>query len=151
MTAANPAVLVAGNRFQLWRETETPGTFEFVALGTTVGFTRSSDFEDATAPDLTDPLAPLWRESSRKSRSWDLSFSGRSDAKAFEKIEADEAADAPRNYQIKVDHTAAAGGKTYTGPIYFESLELAKSENGFVTYTAKCRGDGAYTTTAASA
>lgn len=152
MSDSDLADLTPGNRFQLFRESDTtPGTFEFVGLGTTVSFTRASAFEDATAPDLTNPLAPLWQESSRKSRSWGLDFSGRTDAKAFEKIEADEAADGPHNYQIKVDKTAAKGGKTYTGPVFFDSLDLGKSENGFVTFTSKCRGNGPYTTTPAAA
>lgn len=144
------ADLVPGNRFRLYRESDTtPGTYDYVGLATTVGFTRSSEYEDATAPSLSDPLATPRRRSSRKSRSWDLSFSGRVDAKVFEKVELDEAGTDPHNYRITVDKSAAAGGKTYTGPIFFETLEVGTQERGFVTFSAKCRGDGAYTMVAA--
>lgn len=145
------ADLVPGNRFRLYRESDlSPGSFYYVGLATTVGFTRSSDYEDATAPSLSDVLATPNRRSSRKSRAWDLSFSGRVDAASFGDIEHDEAADDPHAYQIKVDKSADAGGKTYTGPIFFETLEIGTQERGFVTFSAKCRGDGAFVTAGAA-
>ncbi len=145
------AELLPGNRFRLYRETATPGTFAYVGLATTLSFTRTNSFEDATAPDLTDPFVTPARESALRSTMWDLSFSGRVDAKAFMDIETDAADVIPHRYRIMVDRTAPEGGKTYTGLIWFEKIELASQERGFTTFTATCRGEGDYVMAAASA
>ena len=142
MTTPN---LIPGSKFRLLRESDTtPGTFEFVCLATTVSFERGKEFDDATVPDCDNPDAVPFRKSMVKSRSWDVSFSGRSDAKRLEKIEADHESDAPRKYQILVALSGADGGKTYTGPAHVGPVTIAKNDNGIVTFSSSLRGDGAY-------
>lgn len=144
------ALLLPGNRFRLYRETTTAGTYEYIGLGTTVSFSRANTFEDATAPDLTDPLVTPGRESALRSTMWDLSFSGRVDPQAFTKIETDANDTAPHRYRIMIDRPGSGGGRTYSGLAWYEKLDMQSQDNGFVTFSATMRGDGPLTTTAAS-
>lgn len=137
--------LVAGNLFRLYRETDTPGTYEFVCLAQTVRLTRTNEYEDATVPECDAPTSIPNRKSTLRSRAWGLSFSGSSDAKRLEKVETDFATQVGRKYQILVDKTALLGGKTYTGTVLFESLEIGKTNNGIVSFTATVRGEDALT------
>lgn len=137
--------LLPGNRFRLYRESDaTPGTFEYVGIGVTVTFHRATTYEDATVADLAVPTAIPTRKSVKKSTSWSMNFSGKVDAALFTKLEGDEGAETAHKYQIAIDLTAANGGRTYTGPLFYETLEMAKNDNGLVTFTAQCRGDGPY-------
>ena len=144
------AELLPGNRFRLYRKHDSGTTFDYVGLATTMSFTRTNSFEDATAPDLADPFVTPTRESALRSTMWDLTFSGRVDAKAFEVIEGDAEDEAPHTYQIQVDRTSAEGGKTYTGALWYEKLEMGTQDRGFVTFTATCRGEGPYVRAAVS-
>lgn len=137
-------VLLPGNRFRLLREGATPGQYVFVCIANTVSFGRTKGFEDTTIPDCDTPTAIPNRKSVVSSRSWDISFSGTVDPVRFSNIEADFEAEAAHNYQLIFDRPLAGGGRTYTGPIHFESLNVSKTNNGLVNFTATARGDGAY-------
>jgi hypothetical protein len=139
--------LLPGNRFRLYRESDsTPGQFEFVCVATTITFNRTNNFEDTTVADCDDPLAIPTRKSVKQSTAWNLNFSGNSDIKRIEGIEADYNAEGTHRYQLLLDKPAADGGRTYTGAVHVETFELAKTNNGLVTFSAQMRGDGALTT-----
>jgi len=141
--------IVPGKRFRLYRESdETPGEFEFLCMGTTVGFSRKRDFEDATFPDCDDPDAEEERKSTPRGRSWDFKFSGKVDAVRLAKIEADYDSGGTRKYQLLMDLAAAKGGRTYTGEAWVETLDVNKADNGWVSFDASLRGDGALVTAA---
>lgn len=135
--------LLPGNRFRLYRESGTPGTYTFVCIATTVTLTMSSDFEDATVPDCDTPTAIPTRKSIRRQRAWSLNFSGIVDADRFTDLRTDAEAEAAHSYQILVDKALADGGGTWTGDLFIESLEISKQDNGLVRFTAQARGDGA--------
>lgn len=141
--------LVPGSKFRLLRENDTtPGTFDFMCLAATKTFSRGKDFEDATLPDCDSPDTVMVRRSTIRARSWDISFSGKVDAKRFEKLEADYNSDATKKYQLLTALTSAAGGKTYTGLAWMGPLEMTSSDGGMVAFTASLRGDGPLTTAA---
>lgn len=141
--------LIPGSKFRLYRENDTtPGTYDFVCIATTVSLERGKDFEDVMVPDCDAPDAVPLRKSVVRSRSWDVTFSGRTDAKKFEKIELDHNSDATHKYQIMVALTALQGGKTYTGAAHVGPLTIAKNDNGMVTFSGSLRGDGVLTTAA---
>lgn len=143
---ANEPDLLPGNRFRLYRESDTvAGTYEFVCVATTITFNRTNSFEDTTVSDCDDPTAIPNRKSVKTSTAWNLNFSGNSDIKRIEKIEADYEAEGTHNYQLLLDKPAADGGRTYTGAVFVETFELAKQNNGLVTFSAQMRGDGALT------
>ena len=134
--------LLAGNRFRLYRSAGgSPETFTFFCLATTLALTETNEYEDATAADCANPTAVMVRKSVLRSTQWGLTFSGIMDALLYAPLRADFAAQAPMRYQILVDQVLAAGGGTYTGAIWFESLARTKSNNGMVTFTATARGD----------
>src|SRR6478672_9008375 len=135
--------LLPGNRFRLMREGTTPGTYVFVCIAQTKSLTKTNEFEDATVPDCSTPLSIPNRKSIVRSRQWSLSFSGICDASQFANIRADVDSETPHNYQLLVDKLLAAGGGTWSGAIFFESLVIASTNNGLVTFTATCRGDDA--------
>lgn len=139
--------LLPGNRFRLYRESDaTPGQFEFVCVATTITFNRTNNLEDTTASPCDDPTALPDRKSVKVSRAWNLNFSGKSDIKRIVGVEADFNAEGTHRYQLLMDKLAADSGRTYTGAVHFETLEVAKSDNGMVTFSAQARGDGALTT-----
>lgn len=144
--------LVAGNRFRLYRQNDTtPANYDYMAVATTVSFTRQNNFEEGFAPDATDPFKTPVRKRITRSYQWDLTFSGQIDAKLLEKIEADADSGDAHSYRITTDMALAKGGKTYTGLITFDTLEIGTQNRGFVTFSAKCGGDGFFTTTPAAA
>jgi Phage tail tube protein len=142
--------ILPGNRFRLYRK-NSGGTFDFVCLATALTFTRTAETADATTVDCDNPTAVPNTRFVKTRRGWTLNFSGKSDPKKLELIETDYEAEDSHEYQILVDRTAARGGKTYTGKLHITSLELGRPENGMVTFSCQCTGDGAYTTAAAAA
>ena len=134
--------LLSGNRFRLYKNT-TGSTYVFVCLASTLSLTYTNDFEDATVPDCATPLSIPQRQSVLRSQGWSLSFSGSVDATQLTTLRADVASETAVKYQIQVDKLLAAGGGTWTGFIFFESLVVSKTNNGIVTFTATCRGDAA--------
>lgn len=138
--------LIPGSKFRLLRESDTtPGTYEFICIATTTSFERGKEFEDATVPDCDAPDVAPDRRSVVKSRSWDVTFSGRADAARLVKIETDYESDATHKYQILIALTSGAGGRTYTGSAYMGPVTLGKSDNGMVTFSSSLRGDGKLT------
>lgn len=135
--------LLPGNRFRLLREGAVAGTYVFVCLATTITFNRTSQFEDTTVNDCDAPLSIPTRKSMVQSTAWNLNFSGAVDAKRLAVIEADVGVETPHSYQLIMDKAAADGGRTYTGDIFIETLEIAKQDNGLVRFTAQARGNGA--------
>jgi hypothetical protein len=137
-------VLLPGNRFRLYRESDvTPGQFVFVCVATTITFNRTNSFEDTTVADCDNPLATPNRKSVKTSTAWNLNFSGNSDIVRIAGIEADFEAEGTHNYQMLLDKPAVDGGRTYTGAVFVETFELAKQNNGLVSFSAQMRGDGA--------
>lgn len=135
--------LLPGNRFRLLRETATPGTYTFVCIAQTKSLTKTNEFEDATVPDCASPTSIPNRKSIVRSHQWSLSFSGICDASQFANIRNDADSETAVKYQLIVDRLLAGGGGTWTGPIFYESLVIASTNNGLVTFTATCRGDDA--------
>lgn len=144
--------LVPGSRFNLYRESDTtPGTYEFVAEGVTLKFGRTNTFDDATVADTATPTNRPQRKSVKKLTTWSLNFSGKADPVRYAKLERDFEAEDPHNYRVAFDMAAAKGGRSYTGLVHFETLELDKNEQGVVTFSSQTRGEGAYVTQAAAA
>jgi len=145
--------LLAGNLFRLYRSTALgpPEVFSFFCLAQTVSLTRNNEFEDATVPDCAVPTAIPARKSILRSTQWGLTFSGIVDALQYQILDTQYSAQSPSRWQILVDKLLAAGGGTYTGAIWFESLVMSKTNNGLVTFTATCRGDDTLTYAPAAA
>jgi hypothetical protein len=136
-------VLLPGNRFRLYRSTGgDPETFAFVCIASTTELVQSKDFEDATVPDCDTPTAPAVRKSMLRSKAWNLSFSGATDAKRFQDVQADYDSEDPVRYQIRIDRPAADGGGTYTGAVHIENLTMGTADRGMVRFSATARGDG---------
>lgn len=143
--------LLAGNRFRVLRSAGgTPETFTFLCIAQTKTLTQTNTFEDATVPDCDTPLAIPNRKSILTSRGWSGRLAGVADAKRFQDLQADANAETPHRYQFLIDKTAAQGGGTYTGAVFFESLELTSQNNGLVNFTAQFRGDDALVWAAAA-
>jgi hypothetical protein len=141
--------LLAGNLFRLLRgDGASPEVFTFVCIANSArGLTYTNEFEDATVPDCTVPTSIPSRKSVIRSTQWGITFSGIVDALLFAPIRTDAGIGvtkptAPRNYQFIVDKNLANGGGTYTGAIWFETVAQTETNNGFVSFTATCRGDG---------
>lgn len=141
---ATPDIL-PGTRFRLYRENNsTPGQYDFVCIAVTLTFNRTADYEDVTLPDCDDPTALPWRASAKRARMWSVNFSGSADVVRLALIEGDFDDDDPHNYQLLMDPSSGTG-RTYTGPLHIETLEIGKNNNGIVSFSAQARGDGAYT------
>jgi hypothetical protein len=139
MTTPN---ILPGTRFRLYRSNgDSPETFTFVCIGTTINLSQKNDFEDATLPDCDNPTATPRRKSIKRSSSWYLSFSGSADAARYAQLRADYASEVAVRYQILLDPLAGDGGGTHEGGVWFENLELAKNNNGIVTYAVTARGE----------
>lgn len=142
--------LLPGNRFRLYRKGAGSG-YDFVCLATALTFTRTAETADATTVDCDDPTEVPNTRFIKTRKGWTLNFSGKSDPKKLELIEADYEGEDSTEYQILVDRTAVRGGKTYTGLLHITSLELGRPENGMVTFSCQCVGDGPIVSAAASA
>lgn len=141
--------LLPGNRFRAYRMTgQTP---EFVCLATSITLTITNAFEDATVADCDAPLAIPTRKSIKSSTSWGGRFAGSIAADHLDDFRADVNSEDPVAYEFRVDRVAAAGGGAWAGDVHIESFEIAKNNNGIVSFTAQFRGDGALDWTAASA
>lgn len=134
--------LLPGNRFRLYRKADSGSTYAFVCLATTITFTRTNELQDATTVDCDDPTGMANESNIKTRRSWAINFSGKTDPKKLELIEADYAAEPSRSYQLLTDRNAAGGGKTYTGNAHISQLEIGRPENGMVTFSVQMRGDG---------
>jgi hypothetical protein len=135
---------VPGVRFRVYRSAGgSPETFTYMCLATTRTLTRANQFEDATANDCNQPLATAVRKSMRKSSSWDVGLSGKLDAAKKADMETDVNSDTPMRYQFIFDYPLAGGGGTYTGSVFYDSLEYGSTDNGIVAFTARLRGDDA--------
>lgn len=145
---ATPALL-PGNRFRAYRMNGS--TAEFVCLATSITLTITNAFEDATVADCDDPLAIPDRTSFKTSQSWGGRFSGKLAADHLDDFRADVKSEPPVAYQFRVDRSAVGGGGSWAGNVHIENFEMARSENGIVTFTAQFRGDGPLTWTAATA
>lgn len=135
--------LLPGNRFRAYRIVGS--TPKFVCLATAITLTQTNTFEDATVADCDDPLAIPDRKSTKTSKSWGGRFAGSMAADHLAEFQADNDSDDPVPYEFRVDRTAAQGGGKWTGGIFVENFEVAKNNNGIVTFTAQFRGDGPLT------
>jgi hypothetical protein len=141
--------LLPGNRFRAYRVTGS--TREFVCLANSITLTITNAFEDATVADCDTPLAIPTRKSIKSSTSWGGRFAGSIAADHLDDFRADVNSEAPVSYAFDIDRSAAAGGGTWAGLVHIESFEIAKSNNGIVSFTAQFRGDGPLAWTAATA
>ncbi|RVU17500.1 phage tail tube protein [Methylobacterium oryzihabitans] len=136
--------LLPGNRFRAYRgDGATPTNWAFLCLGTSVTLTLTNAFEDATVPDCDEPLKIPVRKSVLSSTSWGGRIAGQVDATRLAKLRADAESQTPVLYQFRVDQSAANGGGAWTGTVFVENLEIAKTNNGIVGFTCQFRGDGA--------
>lgn len=149
-----PQPIVRGTKFRLNRSSAnpvaSPAVYNYVCSGTTINFSQKLVLEDATVADCAAPNSTPNRQAVVKERQWDLSFSGKADPLGFEMLEGDQGADVPYPYQLILDLTGAAGGKTWSGSAYITDLTLTKTENGILSFTATMQGDGAIVTAALS-
>lgn len=144
--------LLGGNRFRAYRSLGgNPETFAFICIAQTKGLTRTNTFEDATVADCDAPLNIPARKSILASTGWSARLAGVVDAKRYRDLENDSLNEAPKRYQFLLDKPAAQGGGTYTGAVFYESLEITSQNNGLVNFTAQLRGDDALVWAAASA
>lgn len=132
--------LLPGNRFRAYRL--VGGSPKFVCLATAITLTQTNAFEDATVADCDDPLAIPDRKSVKTSKSWGGRFAGSMAADHLAEFQADNDAEDPVPYEFQVDRTALQGGGKWTGDIFVENFEVAKNNNGIVTFTVQFRGDG---------
>lgn len=140
--------LLPGNRFRAYRT--LGGSPEFVCLATAVTVTQTNNFEDATVADCDTPLAIPNRKSVKTSTSWGGRFAGQMAADHLADMQADNDSDVPVPYEFRVDRTAGQGGGKWVGNIFVENFEVAKNNNGIVTFTVQFRGDGKLTWVAAT-
>lgn len=138
--------LLPGNRFRIYRKDDTGTGYTFVCTANAVALTRTNEFEDATLPDCATPTSIPARQSIVRSTQWGVRFSGPYDPKLNSTVRTDIENQAlnqtPTTYQILIDRPLASGGGTYTGALWFESVEEGKTNNGMVTYTVTARGEG---------
>lgn len=143
----------AGVRFQLRRQAssaDTTGTL--IAVATSKDFSRDLKFEEASVVDSANPDNVPVRKSVPVMETFDVNISGKADFAIFRAVlEADYEAKLPVGYIMKIDEVPAKGGGQYVGQYYVESLKLSTSNNGIADFTAKLRGEGPVTFTAASA
>lgn len=139
--------LLPGNRFRAYRVTGS--TAKFVCLATALTLTKTNAFEDSTVGDCDDPLAVPDRTSFKTSKSWGGRFAGSIAADHLDEFQGDADSDEPVPYEFRVDRPAAGGGGKWTGNVHVENFELAKNNNGIVTFTVQFRGDGPLTWVAA--
>lgn len=143
----------AGVRFQLRRQAssaDTTGTL--IAVATSKDFSRDLKFEEASVVDSANPDNVPVRKSVPVMETFDVNISGKADFAIFRSVlEADYEAKLPVGYIMKIDEVPAKGGGQYVGLYYIESLKLSTSNNGIADFTAKLRGEGPVTFTAASA
>lgn len=142
---ANPDLL-PGNRFRAYRG--SGATAEFVCLATSVTLTITNAFEDATVADCDGPTEIPTRKSIKSSTSWGGRFAGSIAADHLDDFRTDAANETAVPYEFRVDRNAA-GGK-WAGNVHIENSEVAKNNNGIVSFTAQFRGDGALDWTAAA-
>lgn len=141
MTSPN---LLAGNRFRVLRSAGgSPETFTFVCIAQTKSLTQTNQYEDATVPDCDNPTAIPNRKSVVRSHEWGLSISGSVDPVRLKVLQTDVSSETPHRYQFLIDEPLAAGGGTYTGAVFFESLTVTSTNGGIVNFTATARGDDA--------
>lgn len=131
--------LLPGNRFRAYRGIGAQA--EFVCLATSITLTITNAFEDATVADCDDPLKIPTRKSIKSSTSWGGRFAGSIAADHLADFRADVDSEVALPYTFKVDRNTAGGG-AWTGNVFIESFEIAKNNNGIVSFTAQFRGDG---------
>lgn len=137
MASDNP---LSGNRFNLYRM--VTGAPVFVCTAVNTGLTQTKEFDDATMPDCDDPTAIPNRKSVVKMKSWSLSFGGKAVMAHYSDLKADYDSEGAVAYRVVANPLDGAGGGRWDGNIHIETLEMAKSDNGIVTFSATCRGDG---------
>lgn len=141
--------LLPGNRFRAYRGIGAQK--EFVCLATSITLTITNAFEDATVADCDNPTEIPTRKSIKSSTSWGGRFAGSIAADHLDDFRSDVASEGPVPYTFMVDRSLAAGGGAWAGGVHIESFEIAKSNNGIVSFTAQFRGDGELDWTAAAA
>lgn len=104
------------------RETETPGTFEFVCGFRTRSFTMSNAQIDTTVPSCTDPSLPIVATARPGRQTIQFSGDGLFDNDAVGKKVADDARlqNTTINYQIVVP-----GYGTFEGPFFISDFEFS--------------------------
>ncbi|MGL3208689.1 hypothetical protein [Bradyrhizobium sp. BR 1433] len=138
---------LSGNRFNLYRIVNNNPVFVCAAVN--LGLTETKQFDDATMPDCDNPTAIPTRKSVVKSKEWSLNFGGKAVMKHYTDLKTDKDSEAPVPYRIVANPIDNQGGGRWDGLLHFESLELTKNDNGIVTFTCQCRGDGDLTFLAA--
>lgn len=135
--------LLPGNRFRAYRG--SGDTAKFVCLATSQTLTITNAFEDATVADCDDPTEIPTRKSVKSSTSWGGRFAGSVAADHLPELRADVASETAVPYEFRIDRSKAGGGGKWSGDVHIENLEITKSNNGIVTFTAQFRGDGPLT------
>lgn len=132
--------LLPGNRFRAYRGIGSSA--KFVCLATSITLTITNAFEDATVADCDNPLEIPSRQSVKSSTSWGGRFAGSIAADHLDDFRADVESEAPVAYTFRIDRALAGGGGAWAGLVHIESFEIAKNNNGIVSFTAQFRGDG---------
>lgn len=138
---AEPALL-PGNRFRAYRGAGSPIAYTFVCLATSLTLTITNAYEDATVADCDNPTGIPDRKSILSSRSWGGRIAGSVAADHLDDLRADAASESPIPYQFRIDPKDGVDAGNWAGDVFVESLEITKSNNGIVSFTAQFRGDG---------
>lgn len=132
--------LLPGNRFRAYRG--IGGTPEFVCLAQSITLTITNAFEDATVADCDNPTEIPTRKSIKSSTSWGGRFAGSIAADHLDDFRTDVESESAVPYTFRIDKPLVGGGGAWAGNVHIESFEIAKSNNGIVSFTAQFRGDG---------
>lgn len=142
----------AGTKFQIFNRISTgPSVYEFLCMASTKAANFASEMEDATVYDCADPTKVPVRKSIVRKRMLDVPISGKVDALKFKALRDAEEDSTTLNLKIVIDVPLAQGGGYWSGDFRIESLEVASSDNGIVTFSAQLKSDGEYPWTDAAA
>jgi hypothetical protein len=135
--------LLPGYRFRLLRgDGGAPENFAFVCTATTQKLDEKLEFDDSMLLDCDDPNSLPERVSVPKGITWDITFSGKCDARRYQILRGDLLSANPRNWQLFVDQPSSNGGGIFQGLAFLETLTMSKSENGLTTFDSSLKGQG---------
>lgn len=126
------------------------GTVEFLCTVVTKNLGQKMNFDEAMLPDCDSigqvPVLALVPSGKR----WDLSFSGKLDARRRQVFQSDYDSGVTHTYRLEIALSGALGGGYYEGVAFIEEFSIASTDNGITTFSGTLRGHGDLFWTAAA-
>lgn len=139
-------VVLQGTKFRVYVSDGTAGDsrFKFFCTATQRQFNQSANFEEVFLPDCADPDKVPARTSRPTGTLWNLQLDGVLDPNQPVLAYVRAAFQNNETIEIKIVEDVA-GGTSYTGFAWVESLQVAAAGGGNTTMQAQLRGEGALT------